>query len=118
MLEIERKTRVLEGVDPQRIPYAELLKAAEPTILKGVVAGWEIARVGAASATDAIEYLAKFDSGRPVVGYTAEPDVGGRFFYNADVTGLNFEAKRVGFTEFLGRLKSSHGQLHGLNQQA
>ena len=106
MLEIERKTRVLEGVDPQCIPYAELLKAAEPTILKGVVAGWEIARVGAASATDAIEYLTRFDSGRPVVGYTADPDVGGRFFYNADVTGLNFEAKRVGLTEFLGRLKT------------
>ena len=34
MLEIERKTRVLEGVDPQRIPYAELLKVAGVDTIK------------------------------------------------------------------------------------
>ena len=40
------------------------------------------------------------------MGYTAAPDVGGRFFDNADVTGLNFEAKRVPLPEFLDRIKA------------
>ena len=106
MLEIARKTQVIEGVDPKAIPYAELLKAEQPAILKGVAAHWEITRRGAESATAVIAYLASFDAGRPVVGYTAAPEVGGRFFYNEEVTGLNFEAKRVGLGEFLGRLRA------------
>ena len=107
MLEIDRKARVIEGVDPQHIPYAELLASETPTILKGVVRSWEIARRGSASAAEALAYVASFDGGRPVVGYTAAPEIGGRFFYNSDVTGLNFEAKRVPLTEFLQRIKAS-----------
>jgi hypothetical protein len=106
MLEIERKTRVIEGIDPARIPYAQLLESEQPAILKGVVRDWELARTGAESPASAMEYIAKFDGGRPVVGYTAAPEVGGRFFYNADVTGLDFEAKRVALGEFLDRIKA------------
>jgi hypothetical protein len=106
MPEILRNTRALEGLDPERIPYAELLDAQEPVILKGVASNWEIARRGAQSATAAIDYIASFDGGRPVVGYTGVPEIGGRFFYNADVTGLNFDARRVPLTEFLRRLET------------
>jgi|1186.fasta_scaffold52162_2 hypothetical protein len=101
MLEIERKTRVIDGIDPGQIPFAELLESQQPAILKGVATDWEIARRGAQSAAAAIDYIASFDGGRPVVGYTGAPEIGGRFFYNADVTGLNFEARRVPLTEFL-----------------
>jgi hypothetical protein len=104
MPEILRRTRVIEGIDPSQVPYAELLEAQEPAILKGVASNWEIARRGAQSVSAAIDYLASFDAGQPVVGYTGAPEIGGRFFYNADVTGLNFEARRVPLTEFLRRL--------------
>ena len=105
MLEITRKTGVIEGIEPARIPYAELLRSERPAILKGVVRDWELARAGAESPANAIDNIAKFDGGRPVVGYTATPEVGGRFFYNSDVTGLNFEAKRVTLAEFLNLIK-------------
>jgi Cupin-like domain len=101
MPEIIRKTREIEGLDPARIPYAELLEAQQPVILKGVARDWEITRRGVQSAAAAIDYVASFDGGRPVVGYTGPPEIGGRFFYNADVTGLNFEARRVPLIEFL-----------------
>lgn len=106
MAEPGRKTRVIEGLDPDQIPYAELLQAQEPVVLKGVAKDWEIARKGAQSATAAIDYIASFDGGRPVVGYTGAPEIGGRFFYNADVTQLNFEARRVSLTDFLRRLET------------
>jgi cupin-like protein len=106
MLEVERKTRIIEGLDPERIPFAELLESRQPAILKGVVKNWEIARIGGQSAAAAIDYLASFDCGRPVVGFTGEPEVGGRFFYNEDVTGLNFESRRVPLTEFLRRIEA------------
>jgi hypothetical protein len=106
MREIQRKTRAIEGLDPDRIPYAELLERQEPAILKGVARNWEIARRGEQSDAAAIDYLTSFDSGRPVVGYTGAPEIGGRFFYNADMTGMNFEARRVPLTEFLRRLET------------
>jgi len=101
MPEIMGKTREIEGLDPAHIPYAELLEAQQPAILKGVASDWEITRRGVQSAAAAIDYVASFDGGRPVVGYTGAPEIGGRFFYNADLTGLNFEARRVPLTEFL-----------------
>ena len=107
MAEVHRQARVIEGLDPERIPYAELLERQEPAILKGIASQWEVTRRGAQSATAAIDYLISFDGGRPVVGYTGAPEIGGRFFYNADVTGLNFEARRVSLTDFL-RLLEAH----------
>jgi hypothetical protein len=106
MPEVARRVREIDGLDPQRIPFAELLESQQPAILKGVVKDWEIARRAAQSATAAIEYLASFDAARPVVGYTGPREIGGRFFYNDDMTGLNFEAKRVVLTEFLRRIEA------------
>ena len=94
-----RRTRVIEGLAPDRIPYGELLDSREPAILKGVAAEWELTKRGRESAESAIAYLKGFDAGRPIVGYTGAPEIAGRFFYNADMTGLNFEAKRVPFSE-------------------
>jgi hypothetical protein len=106
MPETARRTREIEGLDPARIPFAELIEAQQPAILKGVVRDWEIARKGTQSASAAIDYLASFDGGRPVVGYTGAPEIGGRFFYNSGMTGLNFEAQRVPLTEFLRRIEA------------
>ena len=64
MAEVARRTREIEGLDPERIPFAELLESREPAILKGVVKDWEIGRRGAQSAAAAIDYLASFDGGR------------------------------------------------------
>jgi hypothetical protein len=112
MPEIARTTRVIEGLDPQHIPYAELLESQQPAILKGVAREWEIARRGAQSSAAAIDYLASFDGGRPIVAYIGAPEIGGRFFYNDDVTGLNFEARRVPLTEFLRRIEAHLGDNH------
>src|SRR5207237_8500835 len=98
--------RVIEVRDPQRIPFAELLESQQPAILKGVVKSWEIARRGTQSAAAAIDYLASFDSGRPVVGFTGAPEIGGRFFYNEDITGLNFESRRLPLADFLRRIEA------------
>ena len=36
MVKIERKTRVLEGISADAIPYEMLMREERPTILKGV----------------------------------------------------------------------------------
>ena len=49
MPDVARRTREIDGLDPERIPFAELLESQRPAILKGVVKDWEIARRGAQS---------------------------------------------------------------------
>lgn len=54
-------------------------------------------------------YLTRFYGGRPVVGYTCPPEIRGRYFYNEDMTGLNFERGRVLLTEYLDKIRAHLG---------
>jgi hypothetical protein len=99
-----RAVSELAGVAPDRIPYAALLESGAPVILRGVVRDWPLVTHGLESADAAIAYLKRYEGGRPVTAYTGAPEIGGRFFYNADVTGMNYEAARVALGEFLDRV--------------
>lgn len=56
---------------------------------------WPLAQAGARSAQAAAAYLRGFDRGEAVVAQVGPPDIGGRFFYNADMSGFNFRRERV-----------------------
>ena len=99
-----KQTRVITGLEPVSLPIEAAIAEGEPAIFKGVAKDWPLVRKGIEGARAAIDYLSGFDAGTPVVGYTGAPEIGGRFFYNEDLTRLNFEAKRVPFAEFLGRM--------------
>lgn len=94
----------MEGVDPHRIPYPVLMEAGEPVILKKVARNWPLVREGKRSSALAIAYLKSFYGGKPVVGYTGAAEINGRFFYNEDLTGLNFDASRVSLDDYLDRM--------------
>lgn len=113
MAEVARRTRELTGVAPDAVPYGELLDAQLPVILKGLARDWPLVRRGLEGAEQAIDYLKGFDAGRPVVGYTGAPEIKGRFFYNEEVTGLNFDAARVALPEFLDRIAQHIGDNDG-----
>ena len=110
MSEAMRRVRQVTGVTPDRIPLEELMAAQEPAVFKGLACDWPLAARGREGAAAAIAYLKSFDAGRPVVGYTGAPEIGGRFFYNEDLTGLNFHAARVPLGEFLDRIGDSIGK--------
>lgn len=86
---------------------AALVGRGRPVIVKGLAAAWPIIARGRESAASAIAYLKSFDAGRPVVGSVGEPAIGGRFFYNDDMTALNFAASRVGLSDFLDRIAAA-----------
>ncbi len=109
MVEIARRTEELTGIAPDAIPYGELLETDRPVILKGVVADWPLVQAGLTSPGAAMDYLLTFYQGRPVVGYTCPPEVKGRYFYNEDVSGLNFERGRVQLTDYLDAIRSHLG---------
>ncbi|MFT5039015.1 MAG: hypothetical protein ACI94L_001585, partial [Flavobacteriaceae bacterium] len=54
-----------------------------------------------------LDYLGKFDSGRPLTAMLGSPDIDGRIFYNDDLTGFNFDYARIGLQEVFARLRES-----------
>ena len=107
---IARKVSEIEGLAPDAIPYDALIAAQQPVILRGVARRWPLVAKGQESAEAAIAYLEGFDAGKPVVAFTGAPEIGGRFFYNAEVTGFNFEGARAGLTDTLERMRPYLGE--------
>ena len=109
MPDVVQKTRAVEGIAPDAIPYADLLRLETPTIFRGVVDEWPLVQAGQRSLEEAMAYLRRFYGGQPVVGYTCPPETGGRYFYNAEMTGLNFERGRVPLTDYLDAIRAAAG---------
>lgn len=109
MVEIARRTQEIEGALPGAVPYDELLAEGRPVVLKGLARDWPLVREGLRSAEAAASYLKRFYNGKPVVGYTGAPEIEGRYFYNDDLTGLNFEAGRVRLDDYLDRMLAHLG---------
>lgn len=99
MTEIARKTRVIEGIAPDSVPYDELMAAKRPVVLKGLVRDWPLARAGSPDAAAAC--LKSFYRGQPVVAFIGQPEHRGRFGYTADATRLDFESGRGQLDEYL-----------------
>ncbi|WP_242101784.1 cupin-like domain-containing protein [Lysobacter sp. M2-1] len=82
-------------IDPRALPDA-LLHSGQPVVLRGLVADWPVVRAARDSPHAACAYLARFDPARmPVVATVGPPEIGGRFFYNADMSGFNFRQQQV-----------------------
>lgn len=99
-----RRTRVIETLPDGPLPLQSLVAAQEPVIFRGLAADWPLTRAGREGALSAIAYLQGFDAGRPVVGYTADPDVRGRYFYRDGLQALNFQAQRVALSAYLDEM--------------
>lgn len=97
---ITRRTRVVEAPTGP-VPLDDLLAAQEPVIFRGLAEDWALTAAGRQGPQAAIDYIKRFDAGRPVVGYTGAPEIGGRYFYNNGMTGLNFEGRRVPLGAYL-----------------
>lgn len=76
------------GVGADRF-HNEVLPAARPVVFRGLVRDWPAVRAGADAITLSA-YLKRFDRGAPVGALFGPPAIGGRFHYNADLSGFNF----------------------------
>jgi len=106
MTGITRRTEVIEGLSADGLPLNALLEAQRPAILRGVARDWPLVREGRQSADRAMDYLLSFYAGQPVVGYEGAPEIAGRFFYNGDVTGMNFAAARARLDDWIARIRA------------
>jgi hypothetical protein len=82
----------------------EIQPLSQPALLRGLVADWPAVAHARESAQAIGSYLKGFDAGRPVAIMWAPPTSGGRFFYRADMRGLNFERRRSSITAAIDEL--------------
>ncbi len=98
--------RVLDGVRPDALPIAELVAGAQPVVLKGLVSDWGLVKAGLRSDDAAMDYLRSFYNGKTVGTSHGDPQIGGRLFYNADFTQLNFTQGRSRMDEVLADIRA------------
>ena len=103
MLPNAERIREVAGVDPRALPD-EVLASTEPLVLRGLAADWGMVRAALESQAAATAYLRRFYKDSSVVVMSGEPAIGGRFFYNDDLSGFNFKTYRTGLDLVLGEL--------------
>ena len=67
----------------------QVLPAGQPLVIRGLVKEWPLVQAGLRSDEDFCAYLKTFDRGYPVDTAQGPPSIGGRIFYNEDLSGLN-----------------------------
>jgi hypothetical protein len=79
----------------------EIYPAAQPVVMRGFAAAWPAVALARRSSEDLIAYFKTKDSGAIVGCLYGPPEIGGRFFYNAGMTGLNFTRRSCTLTQAL-----------------
>ncbi len=92
--EISRPVRELTGITADDIGD-DVLTSEQPLVIRGLAANWPAVKQGLESATQLADYLLDFDSNNVVTALCAPAEAGGRIFYNSDMTGFNFEYRRL-----------------------
>jgi hypothetical protein len=73
MIDIARKTPVVEGLTPDQIPFDDILTRQQPTIFRGMARDWPLVQAGLHAPRAAMDYLLSHDRGERFVGYTGAP---------------------------------------------
>jgi hypothetical protein len=84
----------IRGVDPRALPDS-ILESTQPLVLRGVAADWPLVRAGRESPRAARDYLLKHYRQATVAVFLGQPEIEGRFFYNEDLTALNFRPAMI-----------------------
>ncbi|MEA1086093.1 MAG: cupin-like domain-containing protein [Sphingomonas sp.] len=82
----------------------DIRPAGRPVVLRQVGRDWPAVQAAQRSAEEGVAYLRRFSHGEPVAAILGEPSIGGRFFYNDDLTGMNFVRGQTPLDPFLARL--------------
>ena len=81
-----------------------LLASEQPVKLTGYIAHWPAVTCAQQSVESLCEDLLGLYTGEPLGFFFAEPAVKGRFFYNKDMRGFNFEKVAASLNVFLAKL--------------
>lgn len=101
-----RTTRRIAATEFSTGGLAELLTLQQPVIVTGFVESWPLVAAGRQSAHAAMDMLTSHYGGAPLTGYVGAQDAGGRFFYDAALTGFNFDRGRAPLPHYLDMIRA------------
>jgi len=84
--------------------FDEIVPQQKPIIIRGFAEHWPLVNAAKKTPQDFAEYLTRFYTGKKASILLGHPDIKGRFFYNDDMTGLNYIKGDERLDLFLGRL--------------
>jgi hypothetical protein len=85
--------------------FHEVIRPArQPVVMRGLAAAWPGVAAALQGDRAIAEYLLSFGPAREVTGIMAPAEEGGRFFYNAGMTGMNFTQHQGRLAAFLSEL--------------
>jgi hypothetical protein len=82
----------------------EIVASGEPAVMRGLVGDWPIVASARQSEQALCDYIAAFAPRQAVRFFRGDPAIGGRFFYNADFSGFNFERSEAALEDLLREL--------------
>jgi hypothetical protein len=83
---------------------ADLLQSTEPVLLRGLVRHWPMVQAALQSDQQFCNYLRGFGGKGKVGLWRGAPAIAGRFFYNAEFTGFNYQREVGSFDALLDEL--------------
>jgi hypothetical protein len=84
----------------------DILTSTRPLVLRGLAAAWPMVRASLASERGGDAYLRAHYRNATIGAMLGPPDAGGRFFYNDDLTGFNFQPVHARLTGVLDEIEA------------
>lgn len=83
---------------------ADVLQSTQPVLLRGLVEHWALVQAAQRSQTEFCDYLRRFGASTRLGVWRGAPEIGGRFFYNEDFSGFNYQREIHTFGALLDEL--------------
>jgi hypothetical protein len=91
------------GVSAEAIP-ADMLESSRPVLLRGLVRHWPLVQAAQRSDADFCDHLRRFGASTRLHLWRGAPEIGGRFFYNDELSGFNYRSEVQSFGALLDEL--------------
>lgn len=105
MVEILNKTPEWHHVSRDEFQQ-DVVTRYRPIIIRQYLKNWPAVAKQRQSVVALTDYIKSFDQGKSVVTYRGDPAIQGRFFYQNDMQGFNFERISEKFTDAIDRILS------------
>jgi hypothetical protein len=90
--------------------FGEIVSGCRPVLLRHLVDHWPAVAAARHSPAAFRDYVGRFDAGGAMEVFIGTPDIAGKYFYDAELTGFNFQRRQMGFGAALEAIIAGLGQ--------
>jgi hypothetical protein len=84
----------------------EVVEPCRPVVIRGLNDEWPAVRAGETSPLAFKQHLAQFDAGGRIEVFFGEPRIAGKYYYNDELQGFNFERRQMKLADALDTMVS------------